>query len=392
VFLPLGTDRPLRRPTRINNILIGINVAMFLVDVFLQRYSPDTFLEVRKSLWLHGVHLTPWSFFTYQFLHAGFMHLFGNMLFLFVFGPNLEDRLGRWWYLAFYLIGGAIAGGVHVMWSPESPVVGASGAISAVTGGFLVFFPRTKIRIFMFFIIIGMIQIPAVWFIGAQIALNLFDQGFSSGSNVAYMAHLGGYVYGIAVGFTLLATGAVPREAYDLFSLGKQAHRRRVFRELTTKGDNPWESGNASGKVAARRAEKVDPRREELSRRRSQVSELLSQHKIDEAARAYSQLRKDFESAMLNRDAQLTLANHYFQNGDREDAAESYALFLSRHGTDREAPGIRLMLALLYARYLDKPAEARELLKTALERLTDPAQVQLANALLTEVEAMEAAS
>ncbi len=365
---------------------------MFLVDVFLQRYSPDTFLEVRKSLWLHGVHLTPWSFFTYQFLHAGFMHLFGNMLFLFVFGPNLEDRLGRWWYLAFYLIGGAIAGGVHVMWSPESPVVGASGAISAVTGGFLVFFPRTKIRIFMFFIIIGMIQIPAVWFIGAQIALNLFDQGFSSGSNVAYMAHLGGYVYGIAVGFTLLATGAVPREAYDLFSLGKQAHRRRVFRELTTKGDNPWESGNASGKVAARRAEKVDPRREELSRRRSQVSELLSQHKIDEAARAYSQLRKDFESAMLNRDAQLTLANHYFQNGDREDAAESYALFLSRHGTDREAPGIRLMLALLYARYLDKPAEARELLKTALERLTDPAQVQLANALLTEVEAMEAAS
>ncbi|MCH7473110.1 MAG: rhomboid family intramembrane serine protease, partial [Gemmatimonadetes bacterium] len=252
-------------------------------------------------------------------------------------GPNLEDRLGRWWYLAFYLVGGAIAGGVHVMWSPENPVVGASGAISAVTGGFLVFFPRTKIRVFMFFIIIGVIQIPAVWFIGAQIALNLFDQGLNAGSNVAYMAHLGGYVYGIGLGFTLLATGALPREAYDLFSLRKQARRRRVFRELTTKRDNPWSSGKPSGKVSAGHSEKEDPRKEELSRRRSEVSTLLVQHNIDEAARAYSQLLKDFESVILSRDAQLKLANHYYQNGEHEDAAASYDLFLGRHGTDREA-------------------------------------------------------
>lgn len=105
MFLPLGTDRPLRRPTRINNVLIGINVAVFLVDLFLQRFAPDVFVDARQALWLHGVNLTPWAFFTYQFLHAGFMHLVGNMLFLFVFGPNLEDRLGRRWYLAFYLVG-----------------------------------------------------------------------------------------------------------------------------------------------------------------------------------------------------------------------------------------------------------------------------------------------
>ncbi len=385
MFIPLGTDRPLKRPTLINHVLIGVSVATFIADVFLQRFAPDAYGAIQEALWLHGDRFKPWTLITYQFLHGGFLHLAGNMLFLFVFGPNLEDRLGRWWYLLFYLVGGMAAGGLHALWTPESPVVGASGAISAVTGAFLVFFPRTIVRVFIFIFIIGVIEIPAAWFIGFQIFLNVMYQGFGSDSNVAYLAHLGGYVYGAAVALALLATGIVPREPYDLFSLGRQAKRRRAFRELTSRGNDPW-AANKPGQRGPRRTPKEDPRQEELARRRAEISAFVADENLDGAADAYQSLRADFDRPAMNRDVQLALANFYMQRGDHADAAESYSIFLQKHPRDSETPRIRLLLALLYTRYLDKPAAARPLLHELRDKLTGDDQKQLAEALLTETE------
>ncbi len=137
---------------------------------------------------------------TSMFLHGGWGHLLGNALFLWVFGNNVEDSMGRIRYLVFYLLCGLAAAAAQVAFSPESPVpmVGASGAISGVLGGYLVLYPRVRVNIlFIIFIFIRVIKLPAylvlLWWIGLQL-LNAFS-GMETG--VAVWAHIGGFVAGL---------------------------------------------------------------------------------------------------------------------------------------------------------------------------------------------------
>ncbi len=143
------------------------------------------------------------------FLHGGLMHLGGNMLFLWIFGDNIELKFGRAKYLAIYLAWGVMAGLVHIMGDPNSgvPAVGASGAISGVLGAYLVIFPRAKILTFM---MLGffwrMMHIQAKWFLPFwlifQNILPFFIGGFGvAGGGVAYLAHIGGFVVGLASGY-----------------------------------------------------------------------------------------------------------------------------------------------------------------------------------------------
>src|SRR5690606_10854959 len=121
------------------------------------------------------------------------LHVLGNMLILWVFGTSVEDRLTRWWFLAFYLVGGAAAGAAHALLE-SSPALGASGAVAAVTGAAIVLFPRSNVKCIVFFFIIGIFNIPAWIFIAFAIAKDIFFAGLGGG-NVAYFAHLGGYAY-----------------------------------------------------------------------------------------------------------------------------------------------------------------------------------------------------
>jgi len=143
------------------------------------------------------------------FLHGGIMHLGGNMWFLWLFGDNIEQKFGRAKYLGIYLIWGILAGLVHVMGDPTSstPAVGASGAISGILGAYLVIFPRAKIMTFM---MLGffwrMMHIQAKWFLPFwlvfQNLLPFFIGGFGiAGGGVAYLAHIGGFVIGLATGY-----------------------------------------------------------------------------------------------------------------------------------------------------------------------------------------------
>ncbi len=142
-----------------------------------------------------------------MFLHAGLLHLGGNMLFLWVFGNNVEDRLSPILFLGFYLLGGVAATAAHIGLDPNStvPVVGASGAIAAVMGAYLVLFPRARIHsVILFPPIILFRQIPAwvllaVWF-GSQFLVD-------PTSGVAWAAHVGGFVFGVLVGLPLRAAG-----------------------------------------------------------------------------------------------------------------------------------------------------------------------------------------
>jgi membrane associated rhomboid family serine protease len=143
--------------------------------------------------------------FTSMFLHGSFLHIFGNMLFLAIFGPNVEDATGRPRYLLFYLLGGLIALGAQVLVSPDSaaPTLGASGAIAAVLGGYLVLYPRARVLTLVFIVFfVTIIEIPAVLLLGFWFLEQLYfgAAGLASplgGEGVAYFAHIGGFAFGL---------------------------------------------------------------------------------------------------------------------------------------------------------------------------------------------------
>ncbi|MFP5377744.1 MAG: rhomboid family intramembrane serine protease [Acidimicrobiia bacterium] len=149
-----------------------------------------------------------------MFMHGSWIHLLGNMLFLWVFGNNIEDRLGAAKYLGFYLVAGVVATAAHIAVQPAStvPLVGASGAIAGVMGMYLVLFPNVQIRSLIllgFFILFR--DISAKWLLGIWLVSQFF---INPNEGVAWMAHVGGFVFGVVAGLLLRATGEPERQPY----------------------------------------------------------------------------------------------------------------------------------------------------------------------------------
>jgi membrane associated rhomboid family serine protease len=157
------------------------------------------------------------SVFVSMFLHAGWLHIGGNMLFLWIFGNNIEDRLRPFWFLLFYLAGGIAATALEVALAPSStlPGLGASGAIAAVLGAYLVLYPRARITTLLIFIFITVVELPAIVVLGLWFLLQLLS-GLGqlgthvAGGGVAYSAHVGGFAFGLAVGLLLRSRGGGP--------------------------------------------------------------------------------------------------------------------------------------------------------------------------------------
>ncbi len=146
--------------------------------------------------------------FTSMFLHGSFLHILGNMVFLAIFGPNVEDAVGRLRFLAFYLLGGLIALGAQVLVDPSStgPTLGASGAIAAVLGGYILLYPRARILTLVFIIFfVTIIELPAYALLGfwffEQILFGVAGTAnpLGGGGGVAYFAHVGGFLFGLAL-------------------------------------------------------------------------------------------------------------------------------------------------------------------------------------------------
>jgi membrane associated rhomboid family serine protease len=221
-MIPLRDENP--KPVGYKPIvtyaLIAINVIVFFWEIsvtgqfyeFTNRRAEEIFLNygtvpsvVTNGLIdrNYGVIL---SIFSSEFLHAGIMHVGGNMLFLYIFGDNIEYKFGRGKYLALYLFWGLIAGFVHILSDPSSsaPAIGASGAISGVLGAYLVLFPNAKVVTLMFFgFFIRVIRISVkwylpFWFIFQNVLPALVG---SNGSGVAFFAHIGGFLIGMFTGF-----------------------------------------------------------------------------------------------------------------------------------------------------------------------------------------------
>lgn len=210
-MIPLKDINPSRTTPFVNITIILINVAVFFYQVTLPVGAQKAFIfshgaipgRIAALTAGHGtaeVALTP--LFTSLFLHGGLMHLLGNMLFLYIFGDNVEDYFGHIGYLLFYLTCGIGAGLVHVAfnWHSAIPAIGASGAISGVMGAYILLFPRARILTFFF---VFLIPIPAFfilayWFV-FQFLEALSTVGSSSPGGVAVWAHVGGFLIGMGI-------------------------------------------------------------------------------------------------------------------------------------------------------------------------------------------------
>ena len=166
-----------------------------------------------------SANVVPW--FSSMFIHGGWLHILGNMWFLYLFGDNVEGRLGKGRFLVLYLCGGLVAGLAQVISSPGevTPMVGASGAVSALLGAYLVLYPRAKVlTLIPIFILFYFVNLPAFIFIGIWFLIQLLygyaSLGSTSGS-VAWWAHIGGFVSGLFL-VLLLKAGTTPRPAREL--------------------------------------------------------------------------------------------------------------------------------------------------------------------------------
>jgi len=213
-MFPIGDDRDSGEGFAVVTIaLIVLNVLAFMVEL---GQGSDAALQSFITAWgvvprefAAGKDLSPlipvpyWStLITSMFLHGGWMHLGGNMLYLWIFGDNIERAMGSFRFLAFYLICGIVAGLAHIAFSGGSmvPSVGASGAISGVLGGYLLMFPQNRVRVLTRG---GVASVPAVVVLGFWIVIQLFSQigsvAQTSEGGVAYMAHIGGFVAGLVL-------------------------------------------------------------------------------------------------------------------------------------------------------------------------------------------------
>ena len=210
-MFPIRDHNPSERTPYVTYALIAANVAIFLYG--LAAYQTDRQLS---ELYYHYAMIPArisagenyLSFLTSIFLHGGFMHIAGNMLFLWIFGDNMEDDMGHLPFLAFYLAGGIGASLAQFAVDPGSPIptIGASGAIAAVMGGYLLMYPKAKVDILLFFVIIvRIIPIPAWLMLGIWFGLQVFNGvgADMSGGGVAYWAHAGGFVIGLVLALPL---------------------------------------------------------------------------------------------------------------------------------------------------------------------------------------------
>jgi membrane associated rhomboid family serine protease len=381
LLIPLETDVKPRRPPVANWLLVGANVLIFL----LTSASP-VWAVVERHFTLNAAVPALSQYLTYQFLHGDLAHLAGNMLFLWVFGNAVCDRMGSVGYLLFYLAGGIFAGLVFTHYN-HNPLLGASGSIAAVTTAFLVLFPRTRITMVLWAIIVTTFQLPAMVLIVIKIILwdNIVAPYFDRGllSNVAYSAHWGGYAFGLIVPLLLLAVGALPRNQFDLLAIGRR-WQRRMGLELEADG------GRRPLRPHAVRVEEMGSRPlgqielSPLELLREDVLDRLAEHDLAEAARLYLRLLEQDPRQVLPRAPQLELANWLAQSGRPAEAARAYELFLGAYPGAPDCPQVHLLLGLIYLRYLAEPLRAASHLRAALESLTLESQRALAESALRD--------
>ena len=380
MFLPIGDEPNPRGTPLVNYAIIALNVLVFVLVSFpLTSQAPDpsdpALVEYLRSM-AHEMHVAPqlliqqvsaYDVFIYKygfrpsdpsvfnllasmFLHAGWMHLAGNMLFLWIFGDNVEAFLGRAGYALVYLLTGAVATLFFALFRMQSsvPLVGASGAISGVLGCYFVWFPHNRVRVLTVLIwFVDVIHIPARWVLGFYvIAENLLPfLTNSSAGGVAYGAHVGGFLGG--AGFAAL--------------LGRWRQRHadvQRFREAQPRAPAPT----------------------------ADFVRALQERSFEEALRAYSLMSLQERNALDDQDV-LQLADWLTEQQRYEPALAVLQRFIATHPHSGVLPHAHLRAGLIHLKALQRPMAAYQHLLAVLDLEAPAAVEQAARAALTEIEA-----
>ena len=373
-MIPLGTDRITRKtPTTITIVVLNI-VIFLLISLGLNAQSTTTASKAAEieqfGVFYPGLQMVlthPWTLVTYAFLHdpSGLSHVAFNMLFLWIFGRAVEDRLGSVWFAIFYIAGAIVAALGQWLISP-APMIGASGAIAAATGAFAALCPRSRVRVLFFFTII---EIPGIVLVLIFVGLDLFGQlgqsvSSTSRGGIAYSAHLFGYAFGMLTMLALLGSGILKRTEFDLFFIMKQMKRRREMRAAVNQSRSPWVNDISKLSVATPQA-------------------------TPDALRAGIPMRRQLSDSDAKRE--LHDAGTRWSRGEFSAAANAWERFAQRFPSHPDSDGALLLAAVTYARKLNDPTRARELAQRLVDRVPAATIETLAQTkdLLKEIEGLK---
>ena len=383
MFIPIRTDYRRRKKPVVNYFLVCINILIFIAG--FNALDEDNYRRIYEFVLQPGS-LRWYQFVTSAFLHADYSHLLSNMLFLWVFGNNLNDRLGHTGYFIFYIVAAVVSAGGGMLFGQTSPMLGGSGAISAVTGAYLIMLPGVRITVLVLFILITVIEVSSLLFIGIQFLWDLYMVLQGGNQYVAYETHVAGYLYGILVASALLLLRILPRNQFDLLYLVNHKFRKIKFQQHVAAGNDPFMSRWGGGMERKAKKRKETPMSEEEIELRNTIREALRTHDTRTAAAAYQELCQIVDKPALPDQAMLDIANQLASENKHHLAAELYEKWLDGSANHDKTGDINLMLGLIYSRYLNKDDMAKSRLASAIKLITDPVRHTMASEALAQVE------
>jgi len=379
MLFPLGDDNPVRRVPVMTWLLIGMNVAVF---VAFNLKMDETQLQQWTGTWGYDVD-RPFGreLFTSMFMHGGWAHILGNMWVLWIVGDNVEDKVGKFGYLVLYLLGGcaaaltfaaiALAGGadpraMSLYGRDLVPLVGASGAIAAIMGVYLVFFPEARIRMLVWWLFfVRIVPVRAKWFIGLTLAIDLLmsvaANGASSGG-VATMAHVGGGVFGIVVALTIkpMVGGGGEGDAWDVHT--GFARRMRA-------GAEPWQEKRVPGGARMAPEEHDEFALADVER---SITQLVRGGRVRDAIDVYPAYVAMAREQPLPDDVQIEIAHELYRQWLPKEAIPAYMRYLDTHPDGDHVAEAKFRLGVLYARGLSRRDDAARWLREPVREHHDP--------------------
>ena len=365
-------------------VTLGVGIAEYFTDQF------------RLPTWIMRLQLnsrvpTLERFITYALVHNNWVHLLQNLLALYIFGNNINDRLGHVGYLAFYLAGAIVAGIGYALFDASGlPVRGASGAVMAVMGAYAALFPRSNITILSFLFFAGTFEVPSMYLIMVFFVFDLVGN-FSGSVAVAHVAHITGMSFGFIIGLLFLAIRLVPRDPFDFLALLHRWNRRREYKTLVSQGYNPFSrigssrETDSARRLAAERAAEEEMLLDRILEMRAEINEAVAHHNLPHAAILFVELQRLDPRQVLSRQAQLDIANQLTSQEFFQQAADAYEQFLTHYPNYENIENVQLMLGLIYARYLSKHDRAKLMLQSALTRLHGEKELEMAKVELNRI-------
>ena len=385
MLIPIGTDYQKRKIPFVNYAIVAVNIFLFVyLYVFKAHQNELLYYHMISGFELNVKSPGVMQFFSSLFLHADWMHVLGNMVFLWVFGNAINDKLGQIGYLIFYLAGGVAASLAYYLLNDTGYLIGASGAIAAVTGAYFIMLPRTNVKTLILTIIIFAYDIPSLVFIAFQVALNIYWALGNRNSQVAYSAHVAGYAFGITIAVLILKFKIIKRDDWDILHLIKRYRQRAKYRKFVKQNYDPFARAHDVGKNISQVSQAMQKNLNLDSRTLDLYNKINQACKNDNpklAADLYQQwCSADHAGVILSEKNLLVISNTLAAEQKFAQASDCYELLLEHYPSCDNNAQIRLMLGRVYNTYLHDPNRALPHLKIAESKLSGTQNLQMCRA------------